>query len=627
MPETSPLETATLKSSPRLRSIGRAAPIVLAAIACSGCVGLVDRAVSEDLKTLEQEFHVFQADAALFRSCLRARGGACQGDATTPLPHTSQAEAGHAAASTLVPGAALAAAMSGLPDTHPARSASAVLIHPVVRQATALHNHLRGLPADPTDGVTVEPDAGGSTIGLDLKLRQMGHFHDLLLGSIGVTAWESLSGECAALLARHRGAADFQALQSDCRTVAFIRGYLRAYFRGGEFIEVDVKLAGAIRAVDNGAAALTEKISALRGRISGVEGQLDNIQASELSALGAAGSDLGAELASLLGQIRTAVTQGFGSGAGDVLQELTGLGDDVTRQAAELARSAGAQSAGVIGPLVADLDAALKRIDQALGRLSVLVGTVDRRLVAAINDGLDRVDASLSNVFRVSHLGFVSRDLSFQARLPTLEVTFDPTAKRLLSVTDADTGQLITKHTALEELGVVDDRSGVGSGASIGAEAIRVFLEALFDAHEGLPAVAPVSPAPKATGLTLGDYSLPLYSSPMGNVDAGDLSDMTHVNDSVAAATRIISGRIVSGLGPLSLNNRPLEDLIVEIITTSVRKAAEKASWCWYACNLDQDLKALARDAAATASNEAEALSKRFHEQAERVKLRLKLSR
>ena len=137
------------------------------------------------------------------------------------------------------------------------------------------------------------------------------------------------------------------------------------------------------------------------------------------------------------------------------------------------------------------------------------------------------------------------------------------------------------------------------------------------------------------TGLTLGDYSLPLFNAPTGNVDAADVSHMTNFNDSIAASTRIISGRIISGIGPLSLNNPPLENLIVEIITTSVRKATEKASWCWYACNLDQDIEKQRKDAEKAAKDMVkrdvkdaeEKVVDPAHKKVEHVKVRFKVSK
>jgi hypothetical protein len=179
----------------------------------------------------------------------------------------------------------------------------------------------------------------------------------------------------------------------------------------------------------------------------------------------------------------------------------------------------------------------------------------------------------------------------------------------------------------------------VGTGAQIGAELVRVFLEALFDAHEGLPGVAPLN-GPRATGLTLGAYALPLFRSPTGNVDGKDLSRMRDVNDQVALRTRLIVGRVISGVGPFSLDNPPLEDLITEIVATSVRKAVEKASWCWFACNLDVELAKLRADVDKTvddtgkaiedeAKSEVEAGAAKagswLDREAERVRLRLRL--
>ncbi len=39
--------------------------------------------------------------------------------------------------------------------------------------------------------------------------------------------------------------------------------------------------------------------------------------------------------------------------------------------------------------------------------------------------------------------------------------------------------------------------------------------------------------------------------------------------------------------------------MITTMVATTVRKAAEKASWCWYACNLNEDVDHLYQDATA----------------------------
>ena len=227
----------------------------------------------------------------------------------------------------------------------------------------------------------------------------------------------------------------------------------------------------------------------------------------------------------------------------------------------------------------------------------------------AVDSATRSANTQLSNVLRISSQGFVSRDTSFQAKVPGFEVSATVGNGRGvgISVRDGDTGAIVDRKTDLANLGVATDHSGVGTGSAIGAEVVRVFLEAVFDAHEGLPGLAPAN-VPAATGLSVGVDGLPLFRAPMGHVDAGDLGAMSEFNTRVATRVRAILGRVVAGIGPLSLNNQALEDLIVELVTTSVRKAVEKGSWCWFACNLDQDLDAVREDANAVAKDAASAL-------------------
>ena len=107
---------------------------------------------------------------------------------------------------------------------------------------------------------------------------------------------------------------------------------------------------------------------------------------------------------------------------------------------------------------------------------------------------------------------------------------------------------------------------------------VRVFLEALFDAHEGLPALGPAN-GPAASGLDLGPWSLPAFVPPMGNVSEDDWNAMVTFNGQVAVNVEAVLTRVVEGLGPVSLNNQALEQILVEIFTTTTRKISEKASW------------------------------------------------
>ncbi len=71
---------------------------------------------------------------------------------------------------------------------------------------------------------------------------------------------------------------------------------------------------------------------------------------------------------------------------------------------------------------------------------------------------------------------------------------------------------------------------------AVGTDLVRVVLEAIFDAYEGLPAVSSASGA----GL--------LPAIPV-DVDAGDLNHMNRVNDNAEVATAVVVDRVVKGIG------------------------------------------------------------------------------
>ncbi|MEM7588269.1 MAG: hypothetical protein AAF560_33085, partial [Acidobacteriota bacterium] len=574
--------------------------LLVAALISSGCVGLAEdiatHLAKQDLKEINQDFTVFEADLMQFRKCLEERGGSCEGDAQTALPASQQHAQGEAVTSKL-PGSStlLASSMNQLDDNNPTLRAYQVLTHPVVAQASGLHHHLRGHDVEETPDVSAQANGESSTITVDLKLASAQHFHSHLMSSIATIAWESLAGHCDRLLAEHRGHSGYPELVKDCRRVTFIRGYLDAYLRNGEFLEVDVQLAKAVQAIQTEGATIEGDIQTLQDDAERLESQLATAESTAIADLGTQASSIGSDVTRLIDGVADDIEGRYGSVGRDLASGLRSLATQAGTLASSLAQQAESKVDSELQSLVTGLDGVLNQLSSKLQELQQKVADVDSDLVNDINQGLQGADAKLSNVFRFSTIGFVSRDAQFQANLPTLDVTLDPTAHRLVTITDADAGnQQITGSTNLSNLGVATDTSGVGTGSKIGAEIVRVFLEALFDAHEGLPAVAPVG-ASRATGLALGDESLPLFQAPTGNVSATDFNHMTRINDRVATQTRLIVGRVISGIGPFSLNNPPLEDLLVEIISTSVRKAAEKASWCWYACNLDVDSRQLAK--------------------------------
>ncbi len=581
-------------------------PALLAAALAAGCATLAEdvaaHLAAHDVKAIDQDFTLVEGDLAAFKRCLKKRGGACQGGPTTPLPHSSRHHADKPV-TPVDPGGSqtLADSVTALPAGHPAKTAHEVLSHPVTRQAAALHNHLRSHDAGSTPGVVVtrgQGDHGGpeSTVTLDLKLDQTRRFHSRLLASL-TRGWEALDGHCQELLETHQGAPDFEKVEADCRHATFVRGYLGAYLRHGEFVKVDVQLAGVIRAINGTAAVLEGDIQSLRDRLAKLEKEIEAAETEVLKDLAGDTKKTVAAVKKLAAEIDAEVSKSLGE-AGAVIaadiEELLGQAEIQTDQMLQLVKTDAAQD---VRTVAGDLEGILEQIDAALAEIQADVQGFDLQLVRDIDDELHKTDKALSNVFKVSKVGFISRDATFFARLPTLEVTLDPTAQRLVTVTDLDTGQLLTTRSDLARLGVASDASGVHTGASVGAELVRVFLEAIFDAHEGLPAVVPPNMhGVKPTGVTLGSHSLPVFQAPTGHVDSHDLTLMTQLNGAAALQTRLLVGRIISGVGPFSLNNPPLESFITEIVATSVRKAVEKASWCWYACNLDVDLAKLGSD-------------------------------
>ncbi|MEM8962489.1 MAG: hypothetical protein AAGD38_13480 [Acidobacteriota bacterium] len=503
-----------------------------------GCANLAEdvakHLLESDVRAIDQELTVFEGDWAMFRSCLKTRGGSCQGATATPLP---QASSGGATVTPTRPGAsmALASSVAKMPAGHPARNAHNVLTHAVVQQVAGLHDHFRGHEDLSAPRVSMSRGDGKSTVNMNVSVRQVEDFQRQLASACADTGWEALDGHCSSMM-QQSSAKDDADLVADCRKVAFIRRYFDAYFRAGRFVELDLDVSQA-------------------------ESQLD---------------------AKITAAVKKASSK---------------LGPEVEQKAEQLATE-------INNELNKELDAAKTEVDGLL---------------------------------HISRVGFVSRDNTFTARVPTLMVTIDPAAGRLLTVTDEDTGQTLSRRSKFANLGVDTDTSGVGTGDLIGAEIVRVFLEALFDAHEGLPAVAPVN-SPSATGLSVPTYPLPRFNPSQGNVSAADFTNMTMLNTQVATQTRIVVGRIISGIGPFNLDNEALEDLITELVTTSVRKAAAKASWCWYACDLDSVLVDLGKDtekavddkaqseldkARGWAEGEAHKVRTWAHKEAEKVELRL----
>lgn len=634
---------------------------VAALLAICGCTNIAEdvatHLASRELK-LEHDLKVIHGDLALFRQCFEQRGGQCSGSSQTALPHTTNAAAGTAVASSK-PGASqhLSDSVAKLSANHPAKAAYAALQDPVVQKAAAMHDLLRGVgEAAAAPGVTMTRQSDGSaTLDVHLPVKQAISFHSILHSAASSGGWKALHGHCQEQIARGglTGAA-LADLERDCRVVAFVKTYLEAYFRQGEFIKVQTGLSGLTQDVNQEAVVVYTMIKTVVAGFQQVQAQAATATsyadvASDVQELQAAVAAAKSALGSVAGKI--------GDDLGDLLGREVDLASSIVAPPPSASGTATPQQ---IQEAVAGLDKEISALVNGFHELGKQVGDLATDVDDKINDLVGAANKKLSNVFKISQVGFVSRDTTFQARLPTIELTFDPTLKKhFLTIEDVDTGATITGKTDLADLGVATDVSGVTQGlvstpsggppsSQIGIELVRVFLEAVFDAHEGLPAVAPVNQGAQAaqatapTGLSIkpDTYSLPAFQDPMGAVSAADLTEMTKLNSRAASTVSSILGSAIGGIGPLSLNNQTLENFIVEIVATTVRKVVEKVTWCWYSCNLDQAVKQAEADALALLKAEAEevedevkAKAKKeekkaeayLHAEAQQIRLKLRL--
>ena len=110
-----------------------------------------------------------------------------------------------------------------------------------------------------------------------------------------------------------------------------------------------------------------------------------------------------------------------------------------------------------------------------------------------------------------------------------------------------------------------------------GSDLVRVFIHAIFDAADGLPAVA------DATGATLGTFGLPVNKPGNGLADA-DFAKVEQIAASVECVVSAGVGRLIRGAGWASLNNEALAGTLETLVGVTTRKYAEKAAWCWYKC-------------------------------------------
>ena len=113
---------------------------------------------------------------------------------------------------------------------------------------------------------------------------------------------------------------------------------------------------------------------------------------------------------------------------------------------------------------------------------------------------------------------------------------------------------------------------------AVGADLIRVILEAVGDELAGVPGVT------EATGCKIEDPNVALsVFEPENNQTFLNNDDFAKVNDysnRVEGAVSTVIGRVTRGVSWFSLNNESLAVLIETAVGVIAKKASEKVLWC-----------------------------------------------
>lgn len=189
---------------------------------------------------------------------------------------------------------------------------------------------------------------------------------------------------------------------------------------------------------------------------------------------------------------------------------------------------------------------------------------------------------------KIGQVGFVSR-VGDQYAFPGITAEVDPAGQHPFTASHVDHLQVAN-------------------------QLLQVILMAIFDAHEGLPAV---SNATGADSKELGGDALPVFS-PSQAMTSADFQSVATYFRQTDATTGAVLGRAIRGVGPFSLNNEALADLFTTAISVTVAKASEKAAWCWYSCGLAAEIDLGRQQAEAKAKSEVRKV-------AHKVKVKLSL--
>ena len=124
---------------------------------------------------------------------------------------------------------------------------------------------------------------------------------------------------------------------------------------------------------------------------------------------------------------------------------------------------------------------------------------------------------------------------------------------------------------------------------AVGANFLRVVIEALFDAYSGLPATT------GSTGTKVFPTDSPFAALNLPTMDqiekAGsfrvvtpeDLTQINRIANTTEGVATALTGQIVRGVNIVSLNNEAMAKAVETTVGVTARKAADVAGWCAFA--------------------------------------------
>jgi hypothetical protein len=176
-----------------------------------------------------------------------------------------------------------------------------------------------------------------------------------------------------------------------------------------------------------------------------------------------------------------------------------------------------------------------------------------------VNDVLAQIKGQSLGTDGKYHLVTAKTDGGFVTRggdkyvFPVVSVTFTPGAKQAVNISKVDF-------------------------TTVGADVMRVFVEAVGDYWAQMPGVAQSSGVKYKVLRTFG------IDPAHEQIDETQFKQINDWSSSAEAAAAGATGQLIRGVAWLSLNNEALAKVIETAVGVAARKASEKVTWCVEAC-------------------------------------------